>query len=1114
MKTKLFIASLLMIVCQSLSAHDFEVDGIYYTYLSQSDKTVAVSFKGNNYNSYSDEYSGNVVIPESVTYQGTTYSVTSIGGYAFQGCTGLTSIEIPNSVTNIGGYAFYHCSGLTSIIVDANNSVYDSRNNCNAIINTSSNTLIAGCKNTIIPNSVTSIGDRAFSGCTGLTSIEIPNSVTSIGSYAFYECSGLTNINIPNSVTSIGRYAFYHCSGLTSINIPNSMTSIGSDAFYYCTGLTSINIPNSVTSIGNNAFRGCTGLTSIEIPNSVTSIGNYAFRDCTGLTSINIPNSVTSIGSSAFYGCTGLTSIEIPNSVTSIGNEAFYKVKNVVYSGSAPGSPWGALTVNGYVYEEFIYADAAHTQLTAYLGAGGDVIIPNSVTSIGNYAFYNCTNLTSLEIPNSVTSIGKEAFSGCTGKLLIHCNIGNATSSNLGWFYGSKFNEVEIGEEVTSIGDFAFSFCTGLTSIEIPNNVTNIGSSAFKGCTGKLSIHCNIGNASSSNLGWFYGSNFKEVVIGEEVTRIGSYAFYGCTGLTSINIPNSVTSIGEEAFYGCSNLQYNENDNALYLGNLDNPFLVLMKAKNKNVDACVIADNCKFIYNDAFNGCTGLSDIIIPENVTSIGVDAFKNCNNLKKVYNCSSLTLTPGSSSYGYVAYYAISVYNNCRLDGDYVITDIDEKPYVCGYLGQDTELTLPAMYGIGDYAFYDCKDLINVSIPNGVTSIGKAAFSGCTGLASIEIPNSVKGIGKSAFDGCTSLPSIEIPSSVTSIGSSAFSGCTGLTSIEIPNSVTSIGDYTFYNCAGLTNFVIPSSVTSIGNYAFRNCTGLTSIVIPSSVTSIGGSAFYGCNNLKKVYNCSSLTLTPGSSSYGSVAYYATAVYNNCRLDGDYVFTDVDEKPYVCGYLGQDTELTLPATYGICDYVFSGCTGLTSIEIPNSVKTIGKMAFEGCTGTISINCDIEDAENSNEGWFYGSKFSEVILGETVNKVGKYAFYGSTSIKSLTIGGNVNRIGYYAFDNCTGLKSIYSNAVNPPACRDNAFHEDTKWDCPLYVPKESLEAYKAANVWKSFLDIKENPFYSSLESIATMDKNDAPLYDLQGTQVVAPRPDGLYIRDGKKIILK
>ena len=257
-----------------------------------------------------------VTIPESVTsigdcaFSGCTgltsvtipNSVTSIGRNAFSGCSGLASIEIPNSVTTIGKYAFYICSGLTSIYVDSNNSVYDSRNNCNAIIETSSNTLISGCKNTVIPNSVTSIGECAFDGCSGLTSIIIPNSVTSIGNSAFSGCSGLTSVTIPESVTSIGDGAFGGCSGLTSIAIPNSVTSISNSAFSGCSGLTSVTIGNGVTSIGYGAFWGCSGLTSITIPNSVTSIGNYAFFNCSGLTSViclaeNVPNT----GSNVFY---------------------------------------------------------------------------------------------------------------------------------------------------------------------------------------------------------------------------------------------------------------------------------------------------------------------------------------------------------------------------------------------------------------------------------------------------------------------------------------------------------------------------------------------------------------------------------------------------------------------------------------------------------------------------------------------------------------------------------------------------------------------------------------------------------------------------------------------
>ena len=213
-------------------------------------------------------------------------SVTSIGYSAFKCSSGLTSVTIPNSVTSIGDDAFSSCSRLTSIHVDSGNAYYDSRENSNAIIETATNRLIAGCMNTIIPNSVTSIGEYAFRGCSGLTNVAIPNSVTSIGYSAFEYCSGLTSVTIPNSVTSIGSGAFSSCSGLTSVTIPNSVTSIGSSAFSYCSGLTSVTIPNSVTSIGDAAFRGCSSLTSVTIPSSATSIGSYAFHYCSGLTDV------------------------------------------------------------------------------------------------------------------------------------------------------------------------------------------------------------------------------------------------------------------------------------------------------------------------------------------------------------------------------------------------------------------------------------------------------------------------------------------------------------------------------------------------------------------------------------------------------------------------------------------------------------------------------------------------------------------------------------------------------------------------------------------------------------------------------------------------------------
>lgn len=263
-----------------------------------------------------------VTIPNSVTeigdeaFSGCTNltsvtipnSVTSIGWRAFDGCYGLTSVTIPNSVTSIGDWAFLACTGLTSIEVESDNRFYDSRNNCNAIIETATGKLIQGCISTVIPDDVTSIGDWAFAFCSGLTSVTIPNSVTSIGECAFEGCSGLTAITIPNSVTSIGFSAFNGCDGLTSVTIPNSVTSF-SDAFRNCRGLTSVTIPNSVTEISNYAFATCIALTSIIIPNSVTYIGRRAFEGCRSLTSVTIGNSVTKIDHEAFFDCSSLTQV-------------------------------------------------------------------------------------------------------------------------------------------------------------------------------------------------------------------------------------------------------------------------------------------------------------------------------------------------------------------------------------------------------------------------------------------------------------------------------------------------------------------------------------------------------------------------------------------------------------------------------------------------------------------------------------------------------------------------------------------------------------------------------------------------------------------------------------
>ena len=664
----------------NLSAQtEFVIGNLKYT--TTTDSTVSV---GKN-----ETPTGELVIPASVEYEGTQYSVTVIGWYAFSGCTGLTSIDIPNSVTSIENSAFQACTGLTSID---------------------------------IPNSVRSIGISAFSGCTGLTAINvdeintayssidgvlfnksqtelvqypggkqgaytIPNSVTSIGGGAFSGCSGLTAINvdenntayssidgvlfnksqtelvqypggkqgaytIPNSVTIIEFAAFRDCTGMTSIDIPNSVTGIGWCAFSGCTGLTSIDIPNSVTSIGNYAFSGCTGLTSIDIPNSVTIIASDVFLNCSGLTSIDIPNSVTSIYSVAFKGCTGLTSVTIGNSVRSIGSGAFRdctSLTSVTINSNAILSKTYFPSMNlqkifGEQVKEYHIGDNVEKigDYAFSLCSGlTSVTIGNSVDSIGISAFSGCTGLTSVTIPNSVTSIGGSAFYECSSltKVIVNdiaawCNIsfGNDYGNPLTYakhLYSNENTEITnlvIPDEVTSIKDYAFYYCSGLTSVTIPNSVTSIGSEAFDGCSGLTSV-----------------------TIPNSVTSIGDYAFYKCSSLTSVTIPNSVTSIGERAFQNCSGLT-----------------------------SVNIPNSVTSIGDYAFSGCSGLTSITIPNSVTSIGIQAFSSCTGL--------------------------------------------------------TSVTIPnSVTSIGEAAFFLCTGLTSITIPNSVTSIGESAFYNCYGLTDI---------------------------------------------------------------------------------------------------------------------------------------------------------------------------------------------------------------------------------------------------------------------------------------------------------------------------------------------------------------------------------------------
>lgn len=601
--------------------------------------------------------------------------------------------------------------------------------------------------------------EHDWDNATGIGTIIFDGDVTTIGDSAFSYCNDLTSITIPDSVTTIGDSAFSSCQNIAEFEIPYNVTTIGEFAFSGCLGLTQVIIPDNVTIIDDYAFYTCNNLADVTIGNNVVSIGKEAFSNCLYIKEIKIPDSVTTIKEKAFGSCRNLKNVTIGNNVTMIEKNAFGYCSNLMnFDGKYASEDGKCLIINGV-----LNAFALGSNETKY-------VISNDVTVIGEAAFWACESLTDITIPKSVTTIE----------------------------------------------DNAFIYCTNLNNVTIPENVTTIGNSAFEGCNNIRYVHSHpIVPPLLGDHVWDKWDGYNYMPIGCNIyvplESIDAYKNAHGWSVYIDNIFDDDKLSNEHPNESLNNIiKYTTSDNNIVTPNTNAIFGATI-ISNVYVDGNGIitfdGDVIK-ITKKAFQSCTTLTSMIIPNSVTEIGDDAFESCTSLTNV-------TIPNSVTY------------------------------------------------VGNRAFKNCTSLISVELPNSITSMGDA-FIYCSALIKISLPDGLTQIPSQFFYGCSSLSKVTIPESVTSIGRSAFYGCTSLSEITIPDSVTSIGESAFHT-TGLISFTFPSKIKTINARSVYNCKSLENITIPNTVTSIEYSAFFANPALKtvRIYATQPPTITNGNAIF-----------------------------------------------------------------------------------------------------------------------------------------------------------------------------------------------------------------------------------------------------------
>lgn len=1091
------------------------INGLYYD-LDTSSRTATVTYETIGTDNYAS-LPASVKIPETVTCDGITFTVTKVADQAFANCTSLEEISIPGTVTEIGTTCtserylpFYKCTSLIKVkfedgVQNISLGVFFSTSEPNSSY--CSKGLFAYCplQEVYIGRNIFYVnydsyfsfekypeyyGYSAFYNQPMLAKVTFSSTVTEIPAYLFYRNVAMTLTDLPN-VKTIGKSAFEGCSKLTTLNFGQDLMTVDDRAFYNCTNVTKLTFPDAITTIGDEAFYNCSSITEVTVGSKLQSIGASAFQKCGSFTAILLPDNFTTMGASAFEGCKKLTVAKLGNSLRAVPARAF---KNCIAL-SEMTVPATSVSMG----DQAFYNDSVLAVIT----------MNDGLKTIGNEVFWNNSGIRTFTIPGTVTSIGSNSFYGCTNTSVLRFKDGEGTLTIDSYYTRSKKID-----DMTSRGSYT-NRCNDYF-YDCPIKTLYLGRDLKYDYADNASVYDYVDGywkeMSRASAPFVNSTTLQKVTIGSKVTFLYNHLFHNCDKVTTIDIPASIANIYGNAFDDCSSLTATTFHDAT-----NNHTLTLGDYAFRN---CATLPEVTFprqllsVGNYTYAQCPLLKTLTFPAMLESIGNYAFAECTGLTQLtFKDSGKSVKLG---YGARSNSGTSYLDNIPLFGNTNLTYL--------YIGRNINYTAGEKYGYSP--FYNQSFLTDVRFSqSGTVSYCKDyLLYKVNNCKTLTLPESLTSIGNWTFRGMAALESIVVPNAVTEMGTYAFANDTSLKSAKLSTSCPWLKEGLFSECNALQSITIPSAVTKMDGYMFTNCKTLTSATFEDGTDLIEMGYGASWKNYGLFSDCPLKTLNLGRwLSYNTEVasrspFYSIDALKNLNIGKNVKVID----KYMFSYCEGLEEVNLPDNitsvnlWGfrgcsslksvrlseklsqVGDYGFAGCTSLDNVTFPASMTSVASNSFSDCTALRKLDLGqnlliIGPSAFENDKALEGIEIPSTLYGlgvasfknctslpyvevKSISSVGKEAFMGCTGLKWISLSDKTTSLGENSFAGCSNIAYVKSYATTAPEGLVN-FPSEVVANGTLFVPEGYEDDYTYSATWEDWMNIKpltENVLVSSI----------------------------------------